>query len=115
MGVPPYLERTLSILECAYPQGMPDEDYLPVMRVLREGMSVRNLGDVMFAFTTFLEARHDAYGVAGTWSRPIRRCGGSGNDSWSVDGTPTPTNRPGRTCAGPAERRRTCIRFPWWW
>ncbi|MEU0936063.1 DUF3349 domain-containing protein [Embleya sp. NPDC005971] len=63
--VPRHLERTLSILESAYPRGMPDEDYLPVMRVLAEGMSIRNLGDVMFAFTTFTEAHHDAYGIGG--------------------------------------------------
>ncbi|MGW1998272.1 hypothetical protein [Embleya sp. NPDC001921] len=44
---------------------MPDEDYLPVMRILVEGMSTRNPGNVMIAFTTFAKARHDAYGIAG--------------------------------------------------
>ncbi|GAA4996582.1 hypothetical protein GCM10023205_82270 [Yinghuangia aomiensis] len=53
MSVPPYLERTLSILRTAYPEGLPTSDYLPVVRVLTEGMSLRNLNDVVAELTGY--------------------------------------------------------------
>ncbi|MER7586908.1 DUF3349 domain-containing protein [Micromonospora sp. NPDC127501] len=45
--LPPYLARELEILRRAYPGGVPDADYLPLLVVLWPDFSDRNLADVV--------------------------------------------------------------------
>ncbi|HLT35717.1 MAG TPA: hypothetical protein VK034_05510 [Enhygromyxa sp.] len=45
--MPDYLESAVSMLESAYPDGIPAEDVLPVMRALYDHMSDRGLAKTM--------------------------------------------------------------------
>ena len=40
-------ESTFALLRAAYPQGLPDEDYLPLLRLLIDHMSERRLGETI--------------------------------------------------------------------
>jgi Protein of unknown function (DUF3349) len=43
MALPPHLEPDLAVLRRAYPRGVPDGDYLPLLAVLGREFSARNL------------------------------------------------------------------------
>jgi hypothetical protein len=43
MALPPHLEPDLAVLRRAYPHGLSDEDYLPLLAVLHSQFSDRNL------------------------------------------------------------------------
>ena len=45
--VPAYLEDTYNMLKCAYPDGLPESDYIPLLAILHEIMSFRNIPDVL--------------------------------------------------------------------
>jgi len=47
MQLPGYLMPVLAMLRRAFPEGVPDGDYLPLLVVLREGLSERNLAVVV--------------------------------------------------------------------
>lgn len=50
--LPDYLQSTYQMLECVYPQGrIPQEEYLTVLALLHEGLSFRNLAEVVSIFT----------------------------------------------------------------
>lgn len=51
MTAPKYFVDTLRLLKTAFPDGLSDEEYLPVVAMLYPFMSNRNLADVMSAFT----------------------------------------------------------------
>jgi hypothetical protein len=48
--VPVYLIRTYEMLECAFPTHISEEDYLPLLVVLAEKLSHRNLAEVVGLF-----------------------------------------------------------------
>lgn len=50
-GVSSHLSSTLSLLQCAFPDGLEGKVYPSVLVVLGESMSMRNLADVVAAFT----------------------------------------------------------------
>lgn len=47
MALPPHLEPVLVVLRRAYPHGLPDSDYLPLLAVLDPEFSARNLAVVV--------------------------------------------------------------------
>jgi uncharacterized protein DUF3349 len=49
--VPYYLQDTYEMLKCAYPGGINEEDYIPVLAVLHPHMSNRTLARVLAALT----------------------------------------------------------------
>ncbi len=48
---PAHLARTLALLRCAFPNGVDEQAYLPLLAVLGKEMSMRNLADAMAEFT----------------------------------------------------------------
>jgi hypothetical protein len=50
MQLPDSLRPVLDVLRRAYPDGLPDSDYLPLLAFLREEMSERNLAAVVAEF-----------------------------------------------------------------
>jgi hypothetical protein len=49
--LPPELRESEALLRAAYPAGIPETDYLPVLALLYEGMSFRTLATVVSHFT----------------------------------------------------------------
>jgi hypothetical protein len=45
--LPPYLRSTQEMLRRAYPEGIPEDDYLPLLALLHAHMSFRTLARVM--------------------------------------------------------------------
>ncbi|GAB3187136.1 DUF3349 domain-containing protein [Micromonospora palomenae] len=70
--LPPYLARELEILRRAYPDGVPDEDYLPLLVVLWPDFSDRNLADVVAELIHghAVDVNHDATLAAAGPKRP---------------------------------------------
>src|SRR5947209_16695063 len=48
-----YLASTCALLQRTFPQGLPEEDYFPVLSILGEQMSNRSLASVISHFTGF--------------------------------------------------------------
>jgi hypothetical protein len=46
-----HLQSTYAMLQCAFPEGVPEALYLPLLAVLSEHMSQRSLAKVIEAFT----------------------------------------------------------------
>lgn len=51
MSVGDELLPSLAVLRTAYPSGLPDEDYLPLLAVLHDGYSGRQLAALVAEFT----------------------------------------------------------------
>ena len=93
MEVPAHLRSTVEMLKAAFPQGIPDEDVLPVMKALYEHMSNRNLADAVSHVTG--EDRHailnEVYKAASLDpSDPrvlamVKRLKEYGYDDWAVE------------------------------
>ncbi len=49
--VPAHLVSTYQLLECAFPQGIEEQEYLPLLSILYEQMSDRSLAQVIAEFT----------------------------------------------------------------
>jgi hypothetical protein len=49
--IPKHLESTWKMLQDSFPEGVSDQDYLPLLKVLYENMSDGNLADVVSRFT----------------------------------------------------------------
>ncbi len=49
--LPDYLSSTRELLERAFPDGVREADYLPLVAALSENMSIRNLADVISNYT----------------------------------------------------------------
>jgi hypothetical protein len=47
MKLAEHLQPTLAILRRAYPQGLPERDYMPLLVALEEDLSARNLAAVV--------------------------------------------------------------------
>lgn len=48
--LPEYLSSTYEMLKCAFPNGLDNEDYFPLLVALYEGMSQKNLATVIAFF-----------------------------------------------------------------
>jgi hypothetical protein len=48
LPLPEALQKTASMLQRAYPGGLPEVDYLPLIALLYDHMSDRNLAEVLF-------------------------------------------------------------------
>lgn len=49
--IPAHLASTYQLLQCAFPQGIDDQDYLPLLSILYEQMSDRSLVQAIAEFT----------------------------------------------------------------
>jgi hypothetical protein len=49
--IPAHLVSTYQLLQCAFPQGVEDQEYLPLLSVLYEHMSDRSLAQAIADFT----------------------------------------------------------------
>ncbi len=49
--IPAHLVSTYQLLQCAFPQGIEDQEYLPLLSILYEQMSDRSLAQVIAEFT----------------------------------------------------------------
>lgn len=48
--IPAYLVSTYKMMECAFPDGIANDKYLPLLVVLQEKLSHRNLAEVVSIF-----------------------------------------------------------------
>jgi hypothetical protein len=64
--IPTHLASTYKLLQCTFPQGISDEFYLPLLSILYEEMSDRNLAEVISEFTRrdYHTVLNDVYRVA---------------------------------------------------
>lgn len=62
--VPDHLRDTYDLLKCAFPDGLPDEEYWPVLSLLHPSMSFRSIAKVLSALTDkdYIEVYNDASG-----------------------------------------------------
>lgn len=49
--IPAHLVSTYQLLQCAFPQGIEEQEYLPLLSILSEDMSDRSLAQVIAEFT----------------------------------------------------------------
>ncbi|OUL33414.1 DUF3349 domain-containing protein [Nostoc sp. 106C] len=49
--IPAHLVSTYHLLECAFPQGIAEQEYIPLLSILCENMSNRSLARVIAEFT----------------------------------------------------------------
>jgi len=63
--IPAHLISTYQLLQCAFPQGIEDQEYLPLLSILYEQMSDRSLAQVIAEFTgrEYHTALNDVYRV----------------------------------------------------
>lgn len=66
--IPTHLVSTYQLLQCAFPQGISEQFYLPLLSILYEEMSDRNLAQVIAEFTgrEYHAVLNDVYRVAST-------------------------------------------------
>ncbi|WP_375474020.1 DUF3349 domain-containing protein [uncultured Nostoc sp.] len=50
--IAPYLLSTYKLIQCAFPNGIETQDYLPLLALLYDEMSDRNLAEVVAYYTT---------------------------------------------------------------
>jgi hypothetical protein len=50
-AVPAYLHDTYQMLKCAYPSGVPESDYIPLLAIVHEYMSFWTIADVLSVLT----------------------------------------------------------------
>ncbi|RYD67927.1 MAG: DUF3349 domain-containing protein, partial [Verrucomicrobiaceae bacterium] len=65
MSAPPYVVSTLALLEKAFPAGVAEEEYMPLLVLLYPYLSDRNLAEVVSMFTgrMYGGVLNDVYGV----------------------------------------------------
>ena len=63
--IPAHLVSTYQLLQCAFPQGIEEQEYLPLLSILYEQMSDRSLAQVIAEFTgrEYHAALNDVYRV----------------------------------------------------
>ncbi|MBK8025638.1 MAG: hypothetical protein IPK19_30660 [Chloroflexi bacterium] len=90
-GVPDYLEPTMKMLNCAYPNGVLPEDYWGLLAVLHTEMSFRTLAHALSIVTgkTKVETYNDAAGFTQadvqdptSIDRAMERLKACGYDEW---------------------------------
>lgn len=61
--VPDYLLSTYRMVKCAFPDGIKDEEYLPLLAILLENMSIRVLAELMTYLVEkdYGDTLHDVY------------------------------------------------------
>jgi hypothetical protein len=66
--IPTHLVSTYQLLQCAFPQGIDEQFYLPLLSILYEEISDRNLAQVIAEFTgrDYYSVLNDVYRVAVT-------------------------------------------------
>lgn len=66
--IPTHLVSTHQLLQCAFPQGISEEFYLPLLSILYEELSDRNLAQVISEFTgrDYHVVLNDVYRIAST-------------------------------------------------
>jgi hypothetical protein len=66
--IPTHLVSTYQLLKCAFPQGFSEQFYLPLLSILHEKISDRNLAQVMAEFTgrEYHAVLNDVYQAAST-------------------------------------------------
>lgn len=62
--IPDYLQEIYDLLRCAFPDGVSDENYWPLLAILHPHMSFRTLARVLAALTdkSYIEVFNDASG-----------------------------------------------------
>ena len=57
-----YLQPTYELLECAFPDGISDDEYFPLLAILHPEMSFRTLAEVLSHLTDkpYIEVLNDA-------------------------------------------------------
>lgn len=63
--IPAHLVSTYQLLQCAFPQGIEEQEYLPLLSILYEEMSDRSLAQVIAEFTgrEYYAVLNDVYRV----------------------------------------------------
>lgn len=63
--IPTHLVSTYQLLQCAFPQGIEEKEYFPLLSVLYEQMSDRSLAQVIAEFTgrEYAAVLNDVYQV----------------------------------------------------
>jgi hypothetical protein len=71
--LPPELVETAAMIRAAYPHGIPEDAYLPLLALLVEGMSFRALAKVLSYCTgkTYIQVYHDTLGVASPYGPKV--------------------------------------------
>lgn len=72
--IPAHLVKTYQLLQCAFPQGIEEQEYLPLLSILYEQMSDRSLAQVIAEFTgkEYPAALNDVYRVGAAETFPSR-------------------------------------------
>ena len=67
--IPEYLADTYEMLKCAFPEHVPPEEYFPLLAVLNEQMSFRNIATVMSFLTdySYEKVYNDVLGIESTY------------------------------------------------
>lgn len=70
--IPAHLVTTYQMLECAFPQGIAEQEYLPLLSILYEQMSDRSLAQVIAEFTgrDYYAVLNDVYRVGSVETFP---------------------------------------------
>ncbi|MER3494558.1 MAG: DUF3349 domain-containing protein [Mastigocladus sp. ERB_26_2] len=73
--IPAHLVSTYQLLQCAFPQGIEEREYLPLLSILYEQMSDRSLAQVIAEFTgrEYYAVLNDVYrvGTGGTFPSEV--------------------------------------------
>lgn len=58
-------EATLKLLQCAFPDGLREEEYFPLLNILRQDMTIRAASSLvgMLLFKGYLDVYNDALGA----------------------------------------------------
>ncbi|CBN56984.1 MULTISPECIES: DUF3349 domain-containing protein [Kamptonema] len=85
--IAPYLLSTYKLIERAFPDGINQEDYLPLLALLYEQMSDRNLAEVVAYYTEkdYYSVLNDVYSVQSSdvlISKVKERLLACGYDDW---------------------------------
>lgn len=71
--IPAHLVSTYQLLQCAFPQGIEEQEYIPLLSILYEQMSDRGLAQVIAEFTAreYHAVLNDIYRVGGVGTLPL--------------------------------------------
>ncbi len=66
--IAPYLLSTYKLIQCAFPNGIETQDYLPLLALLYDQMSDRNLAEIVVDYTGrhYAVVLNDVYRVVTT-------------------------------------------------
>ncbi|WP_414586678.1 DUF3349 domain-containing protein [Scytonema sp. PCC 10023] len=71
--IPAHLVSTYQLLQCAFPQGIEEQEYIPLLSILYEQMSDRGLAQVIAEFTDreYHAVLNDVYRVGAALPFPL--------------------------------------------